>query len=177
MPTMRTKTSAGLLMYRFRESGVEIFLAHPGGPFFARKDNGHWTIPKGEIEPGEDMLAAACREFLEEVGKPSQGPYTPLGSVRQNRGKTVYAWAFLGDWEEDREVSSTLFQMEWPPASGKIQKFPEVDRAGFFSLNQARTKIKGTQSPFIDRLLAYLKDPTAPGTEPTETPVTTPPPE
>ena len=155
---MRAKTSAGLLMYRFREGDLEVFLAHPGGPFFARKDDGHWTIPKGEINSGEEFLAAAIREFTEEVGKPPMpvGAYLPLGSIRQNRGKTVHGWAFEGDWETNRVLKSTLFEMEWPPASGHRQQFPEVDKAQFFALSVARKKIKLAQGAFIERLIEKL---------------------
>lgn len=153
---MRAKTSAGLLMYRFRNGDLEIFLAHPGGPFFARKDDGHWTIPKGEVNRGEDFLAAAIREFTEEVGKTPGGDYMPLGSIRQNRGKTVHGWAFEGEWEAERVLKSTLFEMEWPPMSGNRQRFPEVDRAQFFPLPQARKKIKPAQGAFIERLIQKL---------------------
>lgn len=143
-------------MYRLRGGALEVFLAHPGGPFFARKDDGHWTIPKGEIETGEDLLAAAIREFEEETGVAPQGEYLELGSVRQNRGKIVHGWAFAGDWDETQPVRSQMFEMEWPPLSGRRQSFPEVDRAGFFGLDAARRKIKEAQRPFIDRLEAKL---------------------
>lgn len=153
---MRTKTSAGLLMYRFRDGALEVFLAHPGGPFFARKDHGHWTIPKGEVHQGEELLAGAIREFGEEVGKPAFGEFIPLGSVRQNRGKTVHGWAFRGDWEPGRVLTTTFFEMEWPPLSGQRQSFPEIDKAEFFSLDQAWRKIKPAQWPFIERLREKL---------------------
>ncbi|HVY70934.1 MAG TPA: NUDIX domain-containing protein [Verrucomicrobiae bacterium] len=157
MHVVRNKTSAGLLMFRVQNGSLEVFLAHPGGPFFACKDEGHWTIPKGEIEPGEDMLAAAVREFAEEIGIEPRGEYLELGSVRQNRTKTVHGWAFEGDWQADQLVRSNQFEMEWPPLSGKRQSFPEVDQAAFFSPDAARRKIKPTQTPFIDRLEAALQ--------------------
>ena len=157
MHDVRNKTSAGLLMFRFHNGALQVFLAHPGGPFFARKDEGHWTIPKGEIEPGEDLLAAAIREFAEEIGVEPRGEYLELGSVRQNRTKTVHAWGFEGDWRVDQLVRSNDFEMEWPPYSGQRQSFPEVDQAAFFSPEEARRKIKPTQRPFIDRLESILR--------------------
>ncbi|MBI3414025.1 MAG: NUDIX domain-containing protein [Verrucomicrobia bacterium] len=152
------RTSAGLLMYRFRDGGLEIFLAHPGGPHFRRKDDGHWTLPKGEVQPGEDLLATAIREFKEETGLDASGEFIPLGSVRQKGGKIVFGWAFAGDWEPSRPLVSNQYQIEWPPHSGHLAEFPEIDRAEFFPLSDARRKMKETQWPFVERLLAALGD-------------------
>lgn len=149
------KESAGLLLFRGSAEQLEVLLAHPGGPFFTKKDEGTWTIPKGEIEPGEDGLACAKRELHEEIGIVSNAAtYTPLGSVRQKGGKTVHCWACEGDW--DGTLVSNLFEMEWPPRSGKMRKFPEVDRAGFFSIEAARALLNPAQTAFLDRLLAAL---------------------
>jgi predicted NUDIX family NTP pyrophosphohydrolase len=151
---MRAKTSAGLLMYRFQDGELEVFLAHPGGPYFARKDEGHWTIPKGEIEPNEEALATAIREFKEEVGiaVAPEGEFIPLGSIRQRGGKTVHAWGVAGDCANTPLPQTSIFTMEWPPKSGKMQAFPEVDRAQFFPMEQAKRKIKDTQRPLLLRL-------------------------
>jgi predicted NUDIX family NTP pyrophosphohydrolase len=149
----RSRISAGLLMYRVRDGQLEVFLAHPGGPFFVHKDDGHWTIPKGEVAPGEELRATAVREFNEEVGLKPSGEFVPLGSIQQKGGKIVHAWAFRGEWAEDRVHRCNTFAMEWPPASGKTQQFPEIDRVGFFSAREARKKMKETQHPFLDRLM------------------------
>jgi predicted NUDIX family NTP pyrophosphohydrolase len=154
--TKSGKTSAGLLMYRVRDGRLEVFLAHPGGPLFVKKDEGHWSIPKGETEPGEDRLAAAVREFKEETGIEPAGEYIDLGSVQQKGGKIVRGWAFRGDWDESRPVRSNTFEMEWPPRSGRTQSFPEIDRLGFFCLEEARRKLKEAQHPFLDRLQQKL---------------------
>ena len=151
------RISAGLLMYRMREGHLEVFLAHPGGPLFKNKDEGHWSIPKGEIESGEVLLSAAIREFEEETGLEPRGDFIELGTITQKGGKIVQAWAFPGEWEETRLLQSNTFQLEWPPSSGKIQRFPEIDRAGFFSIPQAREKLKEAQRPFLDRLQEALK--------------------
>jgi predicted NUDIX family NTP pyrophosphohydrolase len=153
----RSKTSAGLLMYRVRDRPLEVFLAHPGGPLFAKKDAGHWSIPKGEVEPGEELLAAAIREFREETGVEPRGDFLDLGAIRQKGGKTVYAWAFRGDWDETRPLQSNTFPLEWPPGSGKVRSFPEIDRAGFFTIAEARKRLKEAQHPFLDRLQTALK--------------------
>lgn len=157
---MRARVSAGLLLYRFHNGALEIFLAHPGGPFFAYKDDGHWTIPKGEIEANEDYLATAIRECKEEVciEVDPQGPFLDLGSIRQKGGKVVHAWGVEVDMEKPPLLKSNHFRMEWPPDSGKFQSFPEVDRAEFFPLAEAKRKIKETQIPFIDRLETWLKE-------------------
>ena len=143
-------------MYRLRGRELEVFLAHPGGPFFARKDAGHWTIPKGEVEAGEDLLATAVREFEEEIGIKPHGDFLDIGCIKQKGGKLVHAWAFAGDWPSAQKLKSNTYRMEWPPYSGTFENFPEVDRAEFFSLVQARAIIKETQLPFIDRLEAAL---------------------
>ena len=152
------RVSAGLLMFRHRDGELEVFLAHPGGPIFARKDEGHWTIPKGEIEPEEDFLPTAIREFAEETGiviNP-RSAFIELGCIQQKGGKWVHAWAVENQWDEKQPIRSNLFEMEWPPRSGRRQKFPEVDRAGFFPLAEARRKLKDRQQPFLDRLEAAL---------------------
>ena len=146
-------------MYRIRDGQLEVLLAHPGGPFFANKDEGHWTIPKGELEQGEDPLATAIREFTEEVGLPLRGPFYSLGSIRQKGGKIVQAWACQGEWPEGQVHRCNTFAMEWPPGSGRLQNFPEVDRIGFFTLSEARRRLKETQHPFLDRLAQALRHP------------------
>lgn len=156
MKRKSTHLSAGLLMYRLRDGRLEVFLAHPGGPFFAHRDDGHWTIPKGEIEPGEDLLATAIREFQEETGLPVRGPFLPLESIRQKGGKTVHAWAFSGDWEDGCPIQSNTVDIEWPPGSGRWSTWPEIDRAAFFTVPAARERLKFTQQPLIDRLAELL---------------------
>ena len=156
--TSRSRISAGLLMFRRRNNELEVLLAHPGGPFFVRKDDGAWTIPKGEAAPEEDLLTRAQIEFEEEVGfRPKTvRDYIALGSTIQKGGKTVHAWAFEGDLPEPFEPKSNLFEMEWPPRSGKLKEFPEIDRAEFFTEEIARQKMKPAQVPFLDRLRAAL---------------------
>lgn len=146
-------------MYRFKDGRLQVFLAHPGGPCFARKDYGHWTIPKGEIEPYENRLATAIRECKEEVGIDidPKGHFLDLGSIRQKGGKIVQAWAVEQNWDDSRLFRSNTFTMEWPPGSGKFQAFPEVDQARFFPLDEARRRIKEAQIPLLDRLEALLK--------------------
>jgi len=146
------KTSAGLLLYRVtRAGGLEVLLVHPGGPLFAKKDLGHWTVPKGEIDAGEELLAAAHRELAEETGFTAAGPALELGTVKQKNGKIVHAWAVRGDADVTRLVSNE-FELEWPPKSGRVRSFPEVDRAEWFALDEARRRIKAAQEPFLDRL-------------------------
>ena len=153
---MSTVRSAGLLMFRRAAAGAEVLLAHPGGPFWVRRDEGAWTLPKGEITPGEEPLAAAQREFLEETGFASAPPFLPLGELRQKSGKRISAWAFEGDADPARLVSNHC-QLEWPPRSGRLQSFPEVDRVGWFGLAQARVKLLAGQAPFIDALEQWLR--------------------
>ncbi len=153
----RAKVSAGLLMFRWRGGQLEVFLAHPGGPFFAKKDDGWWSIPKGEIEEGEQPLPAALREFEEETGLKPAGEMLPLGQVRQKGGKTVHAWAFQGDWDEGRAVVCNTFSMEWPPGSGQQREFAEIDRAAFFGLETARRKMRQAQTAFLDVLVTKLQ--------------------
>lgn len=149
----RGRRSAGILLYRrTRGPGIEILLVHPGGPLWARRDTGWWSIPKGEIAEGEDELACARREFLEETGQEApDGPAAPLGEVRQIGGKRVIAWAVEGDVDV-RRASGATFEMEWPPRSGRRRTFPEVDRAAWFTLEEARTKLLARQAPLVDRL-------------------------
>lgn len=149
-------TSAGLLMYRRRDGRLEVLLVHPGGPFFAKKDRGAWSVPKGLVEPGEDPLETACRELTEETGLSATGPFVPLGHVRQRSGKVVHAWAFEGDCDPDA-IRSNTFEMEWPPRSGRRARFPEVDRAAFFGLTEAGERINPAQAAFLDRLEQALQ--------------------
>lgn len=143
-------------MYRHTGGGgVEVLLAHPGGPYWARKDEGAWTLPKGECEDGEQPLACARREFEEETGQAPTGPFAPLGEVRQKSGKRVAAWSFEADMEPSK-LQSNLFEMEWPPRSGQLLRFPEVDRVAWFGLDAARIKLLPAQVPLIDRLAQSL---------------------
>lgn len=149
------KRSAGLLMYRKRDRGLEVLLAHPGGPFWANKDRGAWSIPKGEYGAGEDPLEAAKREFEEETGFAANGICNELGQVRQAGGKIVSVWAFEGDCDPGNLISNRC-QVEWPPRSGSLIDFPEVDRGAWFSLTEARECILKSQEPFLDALLRKL---------------------
>src|SRR5436190_19474005 len=153
---MSSKTSAGLLMFRTRNAGLEVLLVHPGGPYFQNKDEGAWTIPKGEVGEGEDLLQRAKMEFQEELGVAASGDWMDMGSVKQKGGKTVHAWAFAGDLKDGFQLVSNTFEMEWPPRSGKVRQFPEVDRASFFPLEEARRKINLAQTVFLDRLIEQL---------------------
>ena len=139
-------------MFRRQHNLLEFLLVHPGGPFWKNKDTGAWSVPKGEIQPDEDLLARARIEFEEEIGFKPQGDWIPLGSIKQKNGKTVHAWGFEGDLPEPFELKSNTFELEWPPRSGKFTEFPEVDRAEFFSLEVAREKINPAQIPLLDRL-------------------------
>jgi predicted NUDIX family NTP pyrophosphohydrolase len=152
-----TIRSAGLLMFRRRGASAEVLLAHPGGPFWSRRDDAAWTLPKGEIGPDEDPLAAAQREFREETGFAIQPPFIPLGEHKQKSGKRISAWAFEGD-ADPRALVSNLFDMEWPPRSGRMQSFPEVDRVAWYSLEAARAKLIAGQVPFLDALQQWLRD-------------------
>ena len=155
----RSKTSAGLLMFRRTSGGLEVLLVHPGGPFFRNKDDGAWTVPKGEAAEDEDLVARAKLEFREELGmEPAAVELIELGSVKQKGGKTVHAWAFEGNLREDFVVTSNTFAMEWPPRSGRTQEFPEIDRAEFFSIENAKLKINAAQVQFLERLMTFLSD-------------------
>jgi predicted NUDIX family NTP pyrophosphohydrolase len=149
------KKSAGLLIYRETSGAIEVFLVHPGGPFWARKDEGAWSIPKGEFEEGEDPLEAAKREFSEETGVALAGEFQPLAPLKQPSGKMVYAWMLKGDLDPAR-LKSNLFSMEWPRGSGRVREFPEVDRGGWFDLALAKRKILKGQLPFLDELQARV---------------------
>ena len=142
-------------MFRVREGEVQVLLAHPGGPYWARKDLGAWSLPKGQYESPEEPLAAACREFTEETGFTPQAPFLPLGEVRQKSGKRVQAWAFEGDCD-CAQLQSNSFEVEWPPRSGRMQAFAEVDRIEWFDPATARLKLLPAQLPFVQRLLAAL---------------------
>lgn len=147
-----SKTSAGLLMFRVRGERLELLLVHPGGPFFRNKDEGAWSIPKGELAAGEDPLAAARREFTEETGFVAQGPFIELSPVRLKSGKTVLAWACEGDCDP-AQIRSNTFTIEWPPRSGRKAEFPEVDRADFFDVETAKRKLNPAQVPLVDELV------------------------
>ena len=152
---MAGKVSAGLLLHRRRAGEIEVLLVHPGGPLFQKKDAGAWSIPKGEIEDGEALLDRALIEFREELGsEPPTGPFVELGAVKQKGGKTVHAWACEGDFAGP--ALSNTFQMEWPPRSGRMQDFPEIDRAEWFPPAEARQKINPAQAAFIDALMRQL---------------------
>jgi predicted NUDIX family NTP pyrophosphohydrolase len=152
---VRPRHSAGLLLWRRTPAGPELLLGHPGGPLFTRKDDGVWSIPKGEIDPDEDPETAARREFAEELGLVvPDGPSTGLGSIRMKSGKVVSVWALEGDLDVT-EIRSNLFSMEWPPHSGRHQEFVELDRAGWFTPAHARVKLTPSQLPFVDRLVAH----------------------
>jgi predicted NUDIX family NTP pyrophosphohydrolase len=153
-----SQASAGLLLYRGWPQGLEVFLAHPGGPFWHQRDAGAWTIPKGLVEEGEDSLAAACREFEEETGIHPEGPFIPLGSIRQKAGKLVNAWAWEGDADPTR-VTSNQMRTEWPRGSGRFLTFPEVDRCAWFDPRTAREKINPAQAELIARLEGLLSAP------------------
>ena len=146
-------TSAGLLVFRERDGELEVLLAHMGGPFWARKDAGAWTVPKGELEDGEVAAAAARREFAEELGhEPPDGPLTDLGEIRQRGGKRVIAFALAGDFDP-AQLRPGTFDLEWPPRSGRVQAFPEIDRVAWFDLETARAKIVPAQAELLDRLV------------------------
>lgn len=145
------KQSAGLLMFRRTPGGVQVLLAHPGGPFWRAKDEGAWTLPKGEYDAPEQPLDAARREFMEETGFEAVAPFLPLGEVVQKGGKRILAWAFEGDCDPARLRCNT-FEIEWPPGSGRRQAFPEIDRVGWFSLADARRKVLPAQAALLERL-------------------------
>jgi predicted NUDIX family NTP pyrophosphohydrolase len=147
----KPKESAGLLLFRERDARLEVLLVHPGGPLWAKKDDGAWSIPKGELTAGEDPVTAARREFTEELGAAVDGEFIPLGAVKQPGGKVIHAWAVRGDFDPAR-LKSNAFSMEWPPRSGKQQEFPEVDRAEWFGIETGRAKILKGQAAFLDQL-------------------------
>jgi predicted NUDIX family NTP pyrophosphohydrolase len=149
------KQSAGILMYRKKAGTIEVLLVHPGGPFWKNKDLGAWTIPKGEVQEGEDILTTARREFREELGIDPGPSLTPLQPVRQKGGKLVHAWCFEGDADVDQCHSNT-FSLEWPPRSGRMQTFPEIDQVRFFPIAEARLKINSAQIAFLDQLTGLL---------------------
>ena len=153
---MADRVSAGILLHRDRDGRLEVLLAHPGGPFHAKKDLGAWTIPKGEVEPGEELLEVARREFLEETGHPAPDDGAiGLGTIRQRGGKLVHAWALPGDLDPAMARSNT-FSLEWPPGSGRLEAFPEIDRVAWFDLPEAQLHLKEAQVPFLDRLVDAL---------------------
>ena len=153
---MATRTSAGILLFRRNDGRIEVLLAHPGGPFFTKRDGGYWTIPKGEVDPGEELLDVARREFEEETGHAApRGDPIELGSIVQKGGKVVHAWALEGDLDPAAAESNT-FEMTWPPGSGRRQSFPEIDRVEWFDPVEARRRVKETQIPLINRLEAEL---------------------
>jgi predicted NUDIX family NTP pyrophosphohydrolase len=150
---MAAKRSAGILLYRRAGDGIEVLLGHMGGPLWARRNAGAWSLPKGQYEPDEEPIAAARREFEEELGLPApQGEYVELGTVRQPSGKLVTAWAVEGKFDPSTVVPGT-FEMEWPRGSGKLQAFPEIDRVAWFPLSEARPKLVTGQAAFLDRLV------------------------
>ena len=149
--------SAGVLLYRLRQDAIEVFLVHPGGPFWARRDDGAWSIPKGELEPGEPAADAARRELEEETGVRVEGELRALAPVRQAGGKVVRAFAAPGDCDPDA-VRSNTFSMEWPPRSGREQTFPEIDRAAWFGLEEAAIKLNKGQSPLLEQLRALVEE-------------------
>ena len=158
-----TRTSAGILLYRWREGELEVFLVHPGGPFWARKDAGAWSIPKGEFAPDEDPLAAARREFAEETGLAVDGEFRALRPIRQAGGKVVHAFAIEGEVDPGA-IRSDSFTIEWPPRSGRLRAFPEVDRAGWFALAEAQQKILKSQLGLLEQLALLQSRRSGPGT-------------
>jgi predicted NUDIX family NTP pyrophosphohydrolase len=157
---MTARTSAGILLFRRSPGGLEVLLGHPGGPFHASRDLGDWSIPKGEVEPGEDLYGVARREFEEETGHAAPASMAaapiPLGTIVQKGGKVVHAWALEGDLDPAAAVSNT-FSMRWPPVVGAITAFPEIDRVAWFGPDEARRRLKAAQTPFLDRLDTELR--------------------
>ena len=150
--------SAGLMMYSYKDKKLKVFLVHPGGPFFTKKNDGYWGIPKGLIEKDEDLLETAKREFEEETGITPEGKFIPLGFVIQKNGKKVYGWAYETNNDSHIKISCNTFEMEWPPHSGKKQNFPEVDKGEFFEIEDAIKKINSSQIQFIKRLKEHLQN-------------------
>jgi predicted NUDIX family NTP pyrophosphohydrolase len=163
--TARAAVSSGLILFRRKSTGLEIFLAHPGGPFWAKRDEGAWTIPKGVVDEGEDLLDAARREFHEETGIIASGPFIPLGAIKQRAGKTVHAWAWEGD-ADSSTVTSNHARTEWPRGSGKWISYPEIDRCAWFDVDTARQKMIAAQAELVDRLEKTLQ-PARDGATPT----------
>lgn len=155
---MAVRTSAGILLWRRGDGGAEVLLGHMGGPFWARQDDGAWSFPKGEHGPDEEPVAVARREFEEEVGSPAPPDLVPLGELRVTSDKVLSLWAAEGDLDAAAATSNT-FELEWPPRSGRMQEFPEVDRAAWFGVDEARAKLVKGQVPFLDRLLQQIADP------------------
>ena len=149
------RKSAGILLYRFRDEHIQLFLVHPGGPFWANKDQGAWTIPKGEFQDGEEPLITAKREFFEETGKALSGNFIELTPILQKAGKLVYAYATQGDLDE-KKMKSNTYKVEWPPKSGKWKSYPEVDKGDWFSVEESKKKINAAQIAFVDELLQKL---------------------
>jgi len=143
-------------MFRRHRHRVEVFIARPGGPWFPNRERDIWTIPKGEVEPGEEKLDAAIREFREEVGLTASPPYIELGWIRQKGGKTIFAWAFEGDFDESKPIRSNMVEIEWPPGSGRRKRWPEIVQAKFYGIDEAREHLKQAQHPLLDRLNAAL---------------------
>jgi predicted NUDIX family NTP pyrophosphohydrolase len=151
------KTSAGIILFRKKEK-IEFLLVHPGGPFFAKKDEGVWSIPKGENDNGDELLSVAKREFKEETGFDAPaGEYIPLGTVTQKNGKEVHAWGVEGEIDAE-DITSNTIMIDWPPRSGKQMEIPEVDKAGFFDLEAAKNKVNPAQIPLLERLLTFLEN-------------------
>ena len=155
---MSKRISGGLLLYNKNGTSIRLLVAHPGGPFFRKRDEGWWSIPKGEPEEGEDIFDAAIREFEEETGLCPKGPYLELGDILQKNGKRVYAWGFEGEWEDGRIPECNEITLEFPKGTGKTWTFPEIDQAELFSLEGAKRKLREEQHPFVDRLLAILNE-------------------
>ena len=154
---VQTQVSGGILLYRLVDDKLQVLIAHPGGPFFANRDVGHWTIPKGEADGDEELTAVARREFEEETGHPApDGDALDLGSIVQKGGKVVFAWALEGDLDPETAASNT-FEMVWPPGSGSVRTFPEIDRVEWFDIDEAKRRVKPTQIPLIDRLVEALR--------------------
>jgi len=149
------KTSAGILLYKKKDSELRVFLVHPGGPFFVKRDEGAWSVPKGELDEGEEPLATALREFEEETGCRPEGKFIPLSPITQKGGKIVLAWAVEGDCAAET-ITSNTFPLEWPPKSGRMREFPEVDRAGWFTADEAKKKINPAQAALVDELVKTL---------------------
>jgi predicted NUDIX family NTP pyrophosphohydrolase len=150
------KQSAGILLYKFREAELLVFLAHPGGPFFKNKDEGAWTIPKGEFAEGQDPLCEAIREFREETGTDIKGEFVKLAPVRSRSGKIIHTWAVSSELEQVF-ISSNTFDLEWPPKSGSMRSFPEIDKGAWFTMTEAKKKINASQVPILEQLNALLK--------------------